>query len=187
MSAIGALPLLDPDPPDPADGPGAGEPVYLAVIEAARGSANKLKFDPALGVFRLHGVLPAGMVYPWDFGFLPATKGEDGDPLDVLVLMDEAVPVGHVVSARLLGVIEAEQAEDDRRVRNDRLVAVAIPSHRHAHCRVLDDLPAGLLDQIEGFFVAFNAQRGQEFRPLGRRGPDVARRRVDEGAKAVRP
>ncbi len=81
---IAALPTFD------ADGR------LLAVIEA-RGSANKLKYDPGSGVFLLHKVLPPSSVFPFDFGFVPATLGADGDPLDVLMLMDEPAVPGVVV------------------------------------------------------------------------------------------
>ncbi|HEY1403173.1 MAG TPA: inorganic diphosphatase, partial [Pyrinomonadaceae bacterium] len=79
------------------------------VIETPRGSRNKYDYDAELGLFKLGGVLPAGAVFPFDFGFVPRTTGGDGDPLDVLVIMDEAAFAGCLVEARLLGVIEATQ------------------------------------------------------------------------------
>ena len=69
-------------------------------------------------------VLPLGASFPFDFGFIPSTKGEDGDPLDVLVLTEEPAFVGCVLPALLIGVLEAEQTEKGETVRNDRLVAV---------------------------------------------------------------
>ena len=107
----------------------------LAVIEAPRGSSNKVKFDPATGVFFVHKVLPPGTVFPFDFGFVPATLGADGDPLDVLVLMDQPAVPGVAAPCRLGGMIEAVQrrAKDTRSARgtrNDRLIAVADGSHR---------------------------------------------------------
>lgn len=62
--------------------------LLIVVIETPKGSPNKLAFDPRYGAFVLKGVLPAGAVFPFDFGFVPSTRAEDGDPLDVLVLMD---------------------------------------------------------------------------------------------------
>jgi hypothetical protein len=79
----------------------------LVVIETPKGSPNKLAFEPRYGTFVLKGVLPAGGVFPFDFGFVPSTHAEDGDPLDVLVLMDAPVYPGCVVPSRLIGVIEA--------------------------------------------------------------------------------
>jgi inorganic pyrophosphatase len=174
---IGSLPTFDRDG------------LLLAVIEAGQGSANKLKFDPVHGVFRLHAVLPLGMAYPYDFGFVPGTLGEDGDPLDVLVLMDEAVPAGCVVPCRLLGVIEAEQrdrgAPQAQAARNDRLLAVAAKSHRYPALRSLQDLADPVVEDIERFFVGFNDRKGVDFRPLGRAGPEAARRLVDDGRRAA--
>src|SRR5579863_7953432 len=79
------------------------------IIETPKGSRNKYAFDPALGAFVLRKVLPAGMAFPYDFGFVPATIGGDGDPLDVLVLMDEPAFPGCVLKCRLVGVIRGRQ------------------------------------------------------------------------------
>ncbi len=159
------------------------EGAWLAVIEASQGTRHKLKYTPEWNAFVLSGVLPVGLAFPYDFGFLPSTLGDDGDPLDVLVLADEAMPPGAVVPCRVVGVIEAEQHDRDAKEpkRNDRLLAVALKSHRHGDCRRLKDLPTNVLDEIEQFFVAFNASKGGSFRPLARRGVDAATRLVEQG------
>ena len=155
------------------------------VIETPKGSRNKYNYDEGCGAFRLGGVLPAGMSFPFDFGFIPSTLGEDGDPLDVLVLLDASAPVGCVLTTRLLGVIEAEQQErDGQRMRNDRLIAAATHAHTHEHLRSLDDLPPYLLNEIEGFFAQYNRLRGKEFEPVGRGGPGRAQALLDQGAAA---
>jgi len=161
----------------------------LAVIEAPRGSSNKLRFDPATGVFFLHKVLPPGSVFPFDFGFVPGTLGADGDPLDVLVLMDEPAVPGVAVPCRLLGVVEAvqRQAKDTRSARgtrNDRLVAVADKTHRYANTRSMRDIGDHVLDEIEAFFVFYNERTGKKFTPLRRAGSAAAKRLVAEGRKA---
>jgi inorganic pyrophosphatase len=163
----------------------------LAVIEAPRGSANKLKFEPQMGAFKLHKVLPPGSVFPLDFGFVPGTLGADGDPLDVLLLMDEPGTPSVVVPCRLLGVIEAVQratrdTRGARSVRNDRLVAVADATHRYAGYRSLRDVGAALLDEVEAFFVSYNERMGKTFTPTRRAGVDVARRLVKAGMAAAR-
>ena len=120
MDGIAALPTFDSE---------SGE--LLTVVETPKGSRNKYAFNPALGVFELGRVLPRGMLFPYDFGFVPATKADDGDPLDVLLLLDDSAPMGCVIRARAVGVIEARQREEKGDwVRNDRLVAVAV----HASC-----------------------------------------------------
>src|SRR4051795_3890858 len=102
---------------------------WRVVIETPKGSRNKYRFDEELGLFVLGGVLPEGMSFPYDFGYLPATLGEDGDPLDVLLLMDEPAFCGCIVPSRLIGVIEAKQAEKNHKPRrNDRLLAVSVDS-----------------------------------------------------------
>ncbi len=156
------------------------------VIETPKGSRNKYKYEPSLGVFTLHKLLPRGMVFPFDFGFVPATQGEDGDPLDVLVLMDEPAFPGCVVPCRLVGVIEAEQTEDGKTERNDRLIAVAEASREHTDVRTLKDLSEYLLAEIEHFFGSYNDMAGKRFKVLGRHGPNRATKLVREGARSFR-
>jgi inorganic pyrophosphatase len=152
------------------------------VIETPKGSPNKYDYDSSCGAFRFVAVLPEGMSFPFDFGFVPSSLGDDGDPLDVLVLMDAPTPVGCVLSAKLIGVIAAKQREDNGEwVQNDRLLAVATRSHRHTHINSLDDLRPELLDEIEAFFGQYNRLAGKEFQPVNRHGPDKARELVEVG------
>jgi inorganic pyrophosphatase len=145
------------------------------VVETPKGSHNKLKFDAERKAFRLSHVLPLGMSFPFDFGFLPDTRAEDGDPLDVLILMDAPCPTGCLVDVRLIGVLEVEQRERDGEVvRNDRLIAVAKTSSTHAATRELTDLAPALLAQIEAFFDQYNRLDGKDFRVLHRRGGRAA-------------
>jgi len=176
------------DPPSLEDLPMRDdEGRWLAVIEAARGTRNKMKYRAEWRAFTLSHALPQGMVFPYDFGFIPSTLGDDGDPLDVLVLADEALPIGAIVPCRLIGVIEAEQQEERKRAeRNDRLIAVADASHRHRHVHALRDVSADLLDEIESFFVDDNRLRGRRFTPLARRGPSTARDLLKEGERRHR-
>ena len=156
------------------------------VIETPKGHRNKFTYDAERGLFQLGGVLPAGAVFPFDFGFVPATLGGDGDPLDVLVLMEEPAFVGCLVVARLLGVIEAEQTEHDTTVRNDRLIAVPVKSLAYREVGALDQLSAGVVDEIEHFFVSYNQAKGKVFTPRGRFGPAQAKRVVEEGVECLR-
>src|SRR5919202_6145584 len=98
-----------------------GDGELNVIIETPKGSRNKYDYDEELRLFKLGGVLPSGAVFPFDFGFVPATLGGDGDPLDVLVLMDEPAFTGCLVVTRLIGVIDAEQTERDGETKpNDR-------------------------------------------------------------------
>jgi inorganic pyrophosphatase len=155
------------------------------VIDTPKGSRNKFAWDEELELFELGGVLPAGAVFPYDFGFIPNTRGEDGDAVDVLVLMDEPAFAGCLVRARLLGVIEAEQTETDGKVeRNDRLIAVAAKSRTHGHLRSLEQINEELIAEIEHFFVSYNAAKGKQFKPLRRSGPDRAKQLVEQAQTA---
>ncbi|HYD51395.1 MAG TPA: inorganic diphosphatase [Gemmatimonadaceae bacterium] len=157
------------------------------VIDTPKGSRNKYAWNERLGRFSLSGVLPAGAVFPFDFGYVPGTRGGDGDPLDVLVLMDEPAFSGCHVLVRLVGVIEAAQTErDGETTRNDRLIGVASKSPTHGDVRTLADLNAHLIEQVEHFFVSYNAIKGKRFEVLGRGGPRRARTVVEQATLAPR-
>src|SRR6266852_1252369 len=79
------------------------------IIETPKGSRNKFDYDPESGLFMLGGLLPEGMMFPFDFGFIPSTLGDDGDPLDIMVLMDAPAHVGCLIDARIIGIIESKQ------------------------------------------------------------------------------
>ena len=156
-------------------------------VETPKGSRNKYEYDERLGLFKLGGVLPSGASFPFDFGFVPSTLGGDGDPLDVLVLMDEPAFTGCLVRTRLVGAVEAEQTErDGETTRNDRLIGVASESRLLARVRKLADLGPGLLEEIEHFFVSYNEVKGKVFKPLGRCGARQARALVEEGMRRFR-
>ncbi|HEX8293490.1 MAG TPA: inorganic diphosphatase [Pyrinomonadaceae bacterium] len=164
-----------------------GEEELNVVIETPKGSRNKYEYDEKLGLFKLGGVLTLGASFPFDFGFVPSTLGGDGDPLDVLVLMDEPAFAGCLVRTRLVGVVEAEQTErDGETTRNDRLIGVAADSRLHTRVRTLESLGTSLLEQIEHFFVSYNQAKGKVFKPLGRFGPERALELVEEGMKQFR-
>jgi len=166
-------------------GPFDDEGHLNVIVETPKGSRNKLSYDPERDLFKLKKVLPTGASFPFDFGFLPGTKGEDGDPLDVLLLLDEATPTGCLVLARLIGVIEAEQTEKGGKVeRNDRLIAVAEVSKTHGPVKELSDLPKQLLDEIQHFFISYNAEAGKEFKPHKRSGPERARKLVERSLES---
>jgi inorganic pyrophosphatase len=156
------------------------------VIDTPKGSRNKYKYDESLRLYRLGHVLPAGASCPLNIGFVPGTLGEDGDPLDVLVLMEDAGFVGCLVPSRLIGVIEAEQTEEGKTIRNDRLVAVAAESRDHHEVRSLSQISANLVGDIEHFFVSYNELRQKCFVPLGRAGPERALALLKRGIECAR-
>ena len=139
---------------------------------------QKFKYDPELGLFKLAHVLL------FDFGSLPSTQGDDGDQLDVLVLLDKLAFVGCLVPARLIGVIEAEQTFEGKITRNDRFLAVAADSSDHQAVHTIEQIDAHLLGEIDHFFISYNMLRGKQFTPLGRAGPVRARQMIEEGRQA---
>jgi inorganic pyrophosphatase len=153
------------------------------IIDTPKGSRNKFSWDEKRELFELSGMLPAGAVFPYDFGFIPNTRGGDGDPLDVLVLMDEPAFPGCLVRSRLLGVIEAEQTEKGETERNDRLIAVAAKSRTAGDLESITDLNPKLLEEIEHFFISYNEVKGKKFKPLGRFGPERARKLVQRSKR----
>jgi len=152
--------------------------VVTAVIETPGGSRNKFKYDEKIGFYSLSGVLPEGMVFPHAFGFVPGTQAADGDPEDILILMDEPTFTGCVVPTRLIGVMEADQTEKGKTERNDRLIAVAAQSRDYLDVKSLDDLSSNMLKEIEQFFVNYNEEKGKKFKVLRMRGPGQALKMV---------
>jgi inorganic pyrophosphatase len=152
-----------------------------AIIETPKGRRNKFDYDPEFRLFTLGGLLPEGLAFPFDFGFIPSTLGDDGDPLDVVILLDEPGHVGCLLDVRLIGVIEADQIEDGKRTRNDRLIAVAVHSYSREDVQSIDQVSRSLLDQLEEFFVSYNKSRGKKFKLRGRHGPKRAKEVFEAG------
>jgi inorganic pyrophosphatase len=148
------------------------------VIETPKGSRNKFAFDPRESVFELKKVLPSGMTFPYDFGFVPSTRADDGDPVDVLVLMDEPAFPGCVLSARIIGVIEGEQTNGRNKIRNDRIVAVEKGAHSWEDIKTISDLGKPFEKELEEFFINFHKLLGKTYRVLGLHGEGRARRLV---------
>ena len=160
---------------------------YSVVLETPKSSRNKYKYDPKCDAIRLGAVLAEGLAFPYDFGFFPSTLGEDGDPLDVLLFLDTAVPPGCVATARLIGVLEVEQKEKRKPwKRNDRFFAVATHARTHERLKHIDELKPHLLPEIESFFTHYAGLNGKELRVVRRSGPERARKLVKAGAKAFK-
>ena len=174
MADLTSLPLqLDP-----------AKRICRAIIETPKGCRNKFDYDPDSGLFMLGGLLPEGMMFPFDFGFIPGTLGDDGDPLDILVLMDAPAHVGCLIEVRIIGIIKAEQTEDGKTESNDRLLGVAVHSYDHEDLDSLDDVSKTLLDQLEEFFISYNKQRGKKFKVTGTGGPKKALAFLKAGIQA---
>jgi inorganic pyrophosphatase len=182
MAKSGSKRLTDPTQLKPID---KKDGLLQVIVETPKGSRNKFAFDPEQEIFALKKVLPAGMTFPYDFGFLPKTLAPDGDPIDVLLLMDEPAFPGIAVRARLIGIIEGEQLDGKKRIRNDRLLAVAEGNHMYANIRKLKDLPDKFLHELQDFFVNYHNLEGKKYKLLGCRGAEAAMTLIKKAQKAA--
>jgi inorganic pyrophosphatase len=151
--------------------------IFHVIVESPRGSTVKLKYSPDLEVISISRPLPLGLVYPYDWGFVPSTKGEDGDPIDAALFWDVATFPGVVVRCRALAVIQVEQNRGDGstgRIRNDRLLALPTDARRQAGLTSAMSIGKRVRDEIEHFFVAATALEGKDARILGCGEPDAA-------------
>lgn len=159
--------------------PASNPDLVHVVIDTPKGSRNKYKLDESLGCFRLSRILPAGAAFPLNFGFIPGTRGEDGDALDVLVVMDEAVPVGTVLAVKVIGVLSARQTQHGHTIQNDRLLAVPVTEVNEPRFRSIEELSDTILDELEHFFRSYNLAHGRLFEPCARLGPEAAERLIE--------
>lgn len=153
-----------------------------AIIETPKGHRNKFKYDEKSGLFCLSNLLPQGFSFPFDFGFIPSTRAEDGDALDLMVLMDEPAHVGCSVDVRLLGVIKVVQTEKGERKENDRLLGVAVKSIEFKEAKSISSLPKPLVEQITEFLALYNKNSGKHDEVKGVGGPEQALELVAKAA-----
>jgi len=136
------------------------------IIETPKGSQNKFTYHPQIETFLLKKTLPMGTVFPFDFGFIPSTRGEDGDPVDILIIMEEPTFPGCFIRCRLIGSLNAVQKEkNEEEIENDRLVAVPVTSVLYASLTEISDLNTSMVSEIENFFVDYNKHEGRKFFP----------------------
>jgi inorganic pyrophosphatase len=173
--------LADPTRLKPFDS--ADKQMLRVVIETPKESRNKFAFNADDHIFELKKVLPAGMAFPYDFGFVPSTEADDGDPVDVLVLMDEPAFPGCVLTCRPIGVMQGEQGDKKQKVRNDRILAVEKDAHSWADIKNISDLGKQFVRELEAFFVDYHKLSGERYRVLGLKGPAQARKLVKSGMR----
>jgi inorganic pyrophosphatase len=135
-----------------------------AVIETPRGSTVKLAYDPKLSVFTLSRALVLGVSFPYDWGFLPSTLAEDGDPLDVLVVHDGATHPGVVIAASPVGIVYVTETEDGEKHQNDRIIAIPVGAVRDAAEHRVSER---LREELEHFFLAATRLAGKQVKVGG--------------------
>ena len=143
----------------------AGGDVHV-LVETTRGSRAKFKYEPEVGAFLFSRSLAIGIAYPYDWGFVPSTMAEDGDPLDGLVIHEFATFAGALFRCRPIGVLQVRQREKGREFRNDRVLF--LPS-AFATGHGGDDalLTSELKSELERFFAAAVVGTGKELSYLG--------------------
>lgn len=156
------------------------------VIETPKGCRNKYSLNLDTQIFELKKVLPEGMTFPYDFGFVPSTIADDGDPVDVLVLMDEPAFTGCVLKARLIGVIEGNQISKDGKERNDRLIAVQEDSHSFARAKALSDLGKQFIRELCDFFTNYHELWAEKFKVLAVKDTARAMKLIKRGERALK-
>lgn len=147
-----------------------------------RGSRAKFAYDPKLESFALSKSLLTGLTYPHDWGFVPSTKADDGDPLDIMVIHDAATFPGLVVTCRAIGVLQIEQKSKKKSERNDRLFAVPLNSHSERALHDIDDLTKPIREELEKFFVATDEL--EKLKIIGWKGPKIAVQTIKDAAKS---
>jgi len=153
------------------------------VIETPRDSRAKLAYDPKLETFTLSKSLLVGLTYPHDWGFVPSTKADDGDPLDIMVVHDAATFPGLVLTCRIIGILQIEQKSKGKTERNDRLFAVPRQSHSEQALRDVRDLSKPIREELEKFFIATDELEDKKLAIIGWKGPKVALKAIAEAEK----
>src|SRR6476469_10520346 len=154
-----------------------------AIVEAQAGSRVKVYYDPESHRFRIGKFLPLGMVFPLDFCFIPSTIAGDGDPVDLLIMPEATLPVGSIVTVRILGILEAQQYKPNKKPRrNDRVIARLAESKLFAKVQSIDQLGTMFTDELTTFFATYKRLRGQTYEVLAVGGPERAADLILEGA-----
>ena len=159
---------LDPGPESPE--------IVRMIVEIPKDSSNKYEYDGGLGVFRLDRTLYSPLHYPGDYGFIPGTLADDGDPLDVLCLMQDPTFTGCLMAVRPVGVLDlTDNRENDQKI-------LAVPNHnpRYDQIHTMDQIFSHARREIEHFFTIYKELEGKETQFAGWRGPIEARRLILE-------
>jgi inorganic pyrophosphatase len=137
------------------------------IVESPAGNRNKYAYDEKSGLFLLKKVLPAGMQFPCDMGFIPRTIEEDGDPADALVLASGTTYPGCLIECRMLGIIKAKQTDrKGRTYRNDRFLLVPAATKELRPVKDIKELSEEMLGAVIAFFENYNQMAGKKFKVL---------------------
>jgi inorganic pyrophosphatase len=157
---------------------------FNLVVETPKGSIVKIAFDPQCGAFVLKRALNLGVSYPYDWGFVPSTRADDGDPLDAMLLFDAPTWPGVIVPATAIGVVRLTQKTGGgKRQRNDRVIFVPDGARRFENVK---DLAKNVRTELEQFFVTITELTDKDVDIDGWEGPERAKEIIDEAAEQYR-
>jgi inorganic pyrophosphatase len=156
--------------------------IINVLIEIPAGSKNKYEFDKDLNAMALDRVLSSSVQYPYDYGFIPNTLGNDGDPLDGMVIIDQPTFPGCVIAARPIGMLEMIDGGD----RDEKILCVADKDPRYAHVKSLKDIPQHRLDEISEFFKTYKNLEKKVTEILGWKDIDAVMPLVQECVAAAK-
>jgi len=154
-------------------GPRPPDEVY-AIVEIPKGTRNKYEYNKALGFFQLDRVLYSSLHYPGDYGLIPHTFYEDGDPLDILVMINEPTFSGCVIPARPIGLFRML----DRGLPDDKVLAAPLHDPFFADYHDIADIPQHFLSEVAHFFEVYKDLEGVRTKPIGWDSAAVARERI---------
>lgn len=149
------------------------------IVEIPKGSGNKYEYDHTLGVFRLDRALYSPMHYPGDYGFIPGTLAEDGDPMDVLVLVDQPSFPGCLIEVRPVAVLHMV----DSKIRDHKIIAVPTRNPRYDQIHTLDQIFAHIRREIEHFFAIYKELESKVTEMHGWGDPREARKLIVDSRK----
>jgi inorganic pyrophosphatase len=161
-----------------------GNGAIHAIVETPRGARAKLKYEPDLGGFVLSKSLMLGLTYPYDWGFIPSTLADDGDPLDIMIIHEAATSPGLILRCQVIGaLLTVQRKKGKKKERNDRLIAV--PAHSHIEKKVdhVRDLPPEARDELEKFFIATDELEDKTLKFEGWVGPKRTLRLLKDSEK----
>jgi inorganic pyrophosphatase len=141
------------------------------IVEIPKNSSNKYEYDGELGVFRLDRALYSPLHYPGDYGFVPGTLADDGDPLDVLAIVDDASYPGVLISVRPVGLLDMIDNDEP----DQKILAVPNKNPRFDQIHTIDQVFPHKLREIEHFFAIYKELEGKKTEMRGWRGPKEAR------------
>lgn len=157
--------------------PGNDSPeIVRAIIEIPKNSVNKYEYDGTLGLFRLDRALYSPMHYPGDYGFIPGTLADDGDPLDIMVLVDEASFTGCLMDARPVGVLHMIDGHEN----DQKILAVPNRNPRFDSIHTIDQVYPHIRREIEYFFSIYKELQGAQMKMEGWAGPREARKIIND-------